>query len=241
MSKALKVFLIVTITLSVFSVVRAQEEMTVVTPLTEAAEGLDLQAVCELFKDAEGLEEFEKALNDPETGINNLDLDENGEVDYIRVIEEAADDTHLIVLQVPIAENDFQDVATIEIERTEGDTVNLQVHGSDMLYGPDFYVYPAAVRINTWPIILRIYGTAYRPYRSPYRFGYYPSWWRMRHPLRVNVYRTRIVPLRGRTPHRITRATRIRTIHRLSYRPRVSKRVRRAVRKRSQRRPPRRR
>ncbi len=62
----------------------AQEEITVVAPTSEAAEGLDLKAVSELFKDSENLEEFEKALNDPEVGINNLDLDENGEVDFIR-------------------------------------------------------------------------------------------------------------------------------------------------------------
>lgn len=220
-------------------IVLAQEEVTDVTPLTEAADGLDLQAVCELFKESEDLEKFEHSLNDPDTGINNLDLDENGDVDYIRVIEEVAEDTHLIVLQVPIAENEFQDVAAIEIEKTEDDAVNLQVHGNEVIYGPDYYVYPAAARVNTWPIILRIYRPTYRPYRSPYRFGYYPPWWRLRPQARVNVYRTRIAPLRGRSAYRVARVTRIRTIHRVRYRPRVSPRVRRAVKRRPYRRPPR--
>jgi hypothetical protein len=40
------------------------QDVTVVTPSSEAAEGLDLQAVAELFKDAKDLEEFEKSLND---------------------------------------------------------------------------------------------------------------------------------------------------------------------------------
>ena len=39
-------------------------------------------AVAELFKDSKDLEAFEKALNDSEVGINNLDLDEDGEVDF---------------------------------------------------------------------------------------------------------------------------------------------------------------
>lgn len=241
-NKGLKVLLIVVMGLSVVGFVRAQEETVSITPVTEAAEGLDLQAVCERFKDSEGLEEFEKALNDPETGINNLDLDENGEVDYIRVVEEAAEDTHVIVLQVPVADNEFQDVATIEIEKAEGEMVNLQVHGNEMLYGPDYYVYPSAVHVHTWPIILRIYGPAYRPYRSVFRFGYYPSWWRSRAPVGMNVYRTRIVPLRGRTSYRMVRTTRIRTIHRVRYRPRVSPRIRKAIRRHpTRRRPPRRR
>ncbi len=240
-NKGLKVLLVTVMGLSVVGFVRAQEETVSLTPLTEAAEGLDLQAVCELFKESEGLEEFEQSLNQPENGINNLDLDENGDVDYIRVVEEAAEGTHLVVLQVPIAENEFQDVAAIEIEKADDDEINLQVHGNEVLYGPDYYVYPSAGRISTWPIVLRLYGPAYRPYRSPFRFGYYPTWWRPRPIVRVNIYRTRIAPLRGRTSYRVVRTSRIRNIHRVRYSPRVSPRVRRAVRRRVRRRPPRRR
>lgn len=242
MNRGLKILLTVVIGLMVVGFLRAQEETVSITPVTEAAEGLDLQAVCELFKDSEGLEEFEQALNDPETGINNLDLDENGEVDYIRVDEEVAEDTHVIVLQVPVAEDEFQDVATIEIEKGEGESVNLQVHGSEMLYGPDYYVYPSAVHVHAWPIIMRIYGPAYRPYRSVYRFGHYPPWWRPRPPVKVNVYRTRIVPLRGKTSYRLVRTTRVRTVHRVHYRPRISPRIRKVIKRHPvRRRPPHRR
>ena len=41
---------------SVFS-----QDLTVVAPASEAAEGLDLQAVAELFKEAKDLEGFEKS------------------------------------------------------------------------------------------------------------------------------------------------------------------------------------
>ena len=101
-----------------YCLVTAQDDVTVVAPTSEAAECLDLKAVSELFKDSKNLEEFEKAINDPEVGINNLDLDENGEGDYIRVVDEMADETHGIILQVPLAEHEFQDVATIEVEKT---------------------------------------------------------------------------------------------------------------------------
>ncbi|UCE41039.1 MAG: hypothetical protein JSV17_16625 [Candidatus Aminicenantes bacterium] len=94
-----------------------QSDMTIVSPLTEAGEELDLYGVLELFQEAEDLEAFEKALNDPNSEVNNLDLDENGKVDYIRVEEYVEGNTHVIVLQVPLEENEYQDVTTIEIEK----------------------------------------------------------------------------------------------------------------------------
>ena len=100
-----------------FSVSTAQQDVTIVAPTSEAADGLDLKAVSVLFQDSENLEAFEKALNDSETGINNLDLNEDGEADFIRVVEEADGDARLIILQVPLAKDEFQDVATIEVEK----------------------------------------------------------------------------------------------------------------------------
>ncbi len=54
------------------------QDVTIVAPTSEAAEGLDLNAVSELFKDSKNLDEFEKALNDSSIGVNNLDLDNDG-------------------------------------------------------------------------------------------------------------------------------------------------------------------
>ena len=87
------------------------------TAVSNVGEDLDLYAVLDLLEESENLEEFEKALNDEEKGINNLDLNEDGEVDYIKVDESVEENTHLIILQVEVEENDFQDVATIEIEK----------------------------------------------------------------------------------------------------------------------------
>ena len=50
-----------------------------------AADGLDLQAVGQLVKDAKDAEDLEKLINTPK--INNLDLGADGEVDYIKVQE----------------------------------------------------------------------------------------------------------------------------------------------------------
>lgn len=127
----------------VFGVIQsqAQEKVTIVAPTSEAAEGLDLHAVAEVFKDSPNLKEFEKTLNDPDEGINNLDLDENGEVDFIRVVEEISGDTHIIILQTLLGENEIQDVATIEIEKS-GEDYNMQVSGDEMIYGSHYYIVP---------------------------------------------------------------------------------------------------
>ena len=207
----------------------AQEDVTVVAPTSEAAEGLDLQAVADIFKDAKNLATFEKALNDPEVGVNNLDLDDNGEVDYIRVVEEAADETHVIILQVPLAKDEFQDVATIEVEKTADDAYNLQCHGNEVIYGADYYVQPTHVHIHTWPIITWMYGPVYRPYRSAFYFGVYPRWWRPYRPVTFRIYRTRTVKYTRGRPFTIGRTTRVTTVRKVNYTPRSSTRVKKTT------------
>ncbi|MFZ5516840.1 MAG: hypothetical protein ACOY90_09395 [Candidatus Zhuqueibacterota bacterium] len=200
----------------------AQENITVIAPSSEIAEGLDLSAVGELFREAENLESFEKSLNDPEIGVNNLDLNGDGYVDYIRVVEDVVDETHVIILQVPLGEDDFQDVATIEVERTSEDNYNMQIRGNEVVYGPDYYIAPAQVHVHTWPIIVWIYRPVYRPYRSIFYFGYYPHWWRTYHPVPHTVYYTRTTHYRTRTTYVVTRTNRVETVHKVKYVPRSS-------------------
>ena len=141
----------------------AQENVTIVAPASEAAEGLNLRAVGELFKDSENLQAFARALNSSGVGVNNLDLDGDGKVDFIRVVEAVTDDAHLIVLQVPLGEDEFQDVATIEVEKTADDAHNMQVRGNEVIYGVHYYVAPAPVHIHTWPIVSWMYRLTLPP------------------------------------------------------------------------------
>jgi hypothetical protein len=203
----------------------AQEKVTVDAPIPAAVEGLDLIAIGELFKNSEDLQSFEKALNNAETGLNNLDLDENGEVDFIRVVEEVSDDTHLIILQVPLAKDEFQDVATIEVEKSGDKLYNLQIRGDESIYGVDYYIAPANVSIYTWPIITAIYRPLYRPYRSVFYFGSYPRWYRPYRPVSLTVYRSRTIRLTGRTAFAVTRTSRVKSVSKVHYSRRSSTRV----------------
>ena len=49
-----------------------------------AADGLDLKAVGVLLKESKDAKELEEKLNKP-GGVNNLDLDEDDKVDFIKV------------------------------------------------------------------------------------------------------------------------------------------------------------
>jgi len=213
------------------SVLAQDEEVSIVSPVSEAAEGLDLKAVSELFKDSENLEEFEKALNNPETGVNNLDLDDNGEVDFIRVVEESSDETRVIILQVPLGKDEFQDVATIEVEKTGAEEYNMQIHGNEDIYGVDYYIAPTVVHLHTWPVMVWLYRPAYRPYRSVYYWGYYPKWWRPYHPVTVKVYHTRTVTFTHRATFTVSKTSRVRTVSKVKYKPRSTTLVRKKTTK----------
>jgi hypothetical protein len=204
-----------------FTAAIADQNITIIAPTSEAAEGLDLYAVSELFKETSNLEEFEEALNNPNFGINNLDLDGNGQVDFIRVVEEIVNGTHIIVLQAAIWEDEFQDVATIEVEYT-GKDYNMHVQGNEVIYGANYYIAPSHVHINTWPIINWIYRPVYRPYHSAYYWGNYPGWWKSHRPLHRNVYHGRTVKYTQRNTFVVTRTARVKNVTRVKYKPRTS-------------------
>ena len=65
----------------------AQEKTETDTELLELpGDNLDLYATLDLFQESKTIEEFEASLNDEKTGINNLDLNVDDEVDFIKVV-----------------------------------------------------------------------------------------------------------------------------------------------------------
>ena len=51
-----------------------------------AGDNLDLYAVLDLFLKSKTIEGFEKSLNDTKSKINNLDLDLDEKIDFIKVV-----------------------------------------------------------------------------------------------------------------------------------------------------------
>jgi hypothetical protein len=105
-------------------------------------DNLNLYAVMKLFQESETLEGFERSLNDENTRINNLDLNGDGQVDYIRVIDNIDGNVHNIVLQVAVNPKENQDVAVFTVWRESDDRVQIQLTGDESLYGRNYIIEP---------------------------------------------------------------------------------------------------
>ena len=198
-----------------------------------------LEGALELFKKAESPEAFEKLLNDADNYVNNLDLNEDGEVDYIRVEDRMEGDVHAIVLQVPVSESESQDVAVIEIEKTGAEEAILQILGDEDVFGETRIVEPfeveeqptgkggpngellltrVAVNVYFWPSVRYVYAPGYRVWVSPFRWAYYPRWWSPWRPYSWRVWHPHVVAYRPHyhvvTTHRVVHAHRVYTPHR---------------------------
>jgi len=166
------------------------QEVTKVAAESDISENLDLEAVASLFGESKDLEDFEKQLNDPEKQISNLDLNEDNEVDYLRVVEETEEDTHLILIQAVLGKDLYQDVASIEVEKDKEGKKVVQVVGDVYMYGPDYIIEPVYIRP---PVIFNLFWRPhYRPYRSVYYWGYYPKYYRPWRPFHTRVYRKNV-------------------------------------------------
>lgn len=164
----------------------SNQNVTVQAENSDISYNLDLRAVANLFADSRDLEEFERRLNDYDTGINNLDLNRDGQVDYLRVIETAKGNTHLVVLQAVVGYDMFQDVASIVVERKNNSRHQVQIIGDPYLYGPYYIIEPVYVYVP--PIFSFFWGPRYHRWHSPYYWGYYPSYWHHWSPYSTHVY-----------------------------------------------------
>ena len=153
----------------------ADETITVSANSSDISEGLDLKVVAKLFAEAKNLEEFETMLNNPDSAFCNLDLNGDGQVDYLRVVETGEGNKRLIVLQAILAKDIYQDVASIYVEKDAADNVSVQVIGDEYVYGANYIIEPVYVYrpvIYDW-----FWGPYWCAWNSPWYWGYYPSWW----------------------------------------------------------------
>jgi hypothetical protein len=168
-------------------------------------DNLNLYAVMKLFQESPTLEAFERKLNDENSRINNLDLNGDNYIDYIKVIDYPDRDVHNIVLQVAINKRENQDVAVFTVQRFSDGQVQIQLVGDEALYGRNYIIEPiyddqyAGVTPNpgysgnvtvvrttyyevaAWPVIRYIYLPNYVVWHSQWYWGYWPTYW---HPWR---------------------------------------------------------
>ena len=146
---------------------------------------LDLQAVAAAFAESNSVQEFERILNSSRYMINNLDLNRDGWVDYLRVIEVRQGYRHVFLIQACLAPSVFQDVATLVAE-WQANKLFVEVIGDPYLYGYNYLVRPVFVkRPPMWDIFGR---PTYNPWTSPYYYGYWPNYYTKPKPIYLNHY-----------------------------------------------------
>ena len=168
----------------------AQDKTTVTANSSDISDNLDLKAVASVFGDASNLEDFERRLNDPKSQISNLDLNNDNQVDYLRVVESVEGRAHIVVIQAVLEKDVFQDVATVEIEKDSNNKVQIQVVGDVYMYGSNYIYEP--IYVHTPVIYTTFWVNQYRPYCSSWYWNYYPSYYSYWSPYPIFRYRNNI-------------------------------------------------
>jgi len=183
-----------------------------------AGDNLDLYAVLDLFLKSKTIEDFEKKLNDTKSKINNLDLDLDGKIDFIKVVTKKEDsNSYTFILQDAVSKTETQDVAVILVNRDKNKKITVQIVGDEDLYGKDYVIEPktspspsvtanpaytgsdpvpkdvpastTTVVVQQAPIVQYVYSPAYVPYYPPYYYGYHPPYFAMATVIAVGIYR----------------------------------------------------
>lgn len=155
--------------------VLAQQTVTVQAQSYQVSDNLDLEAVAITFGESKNVEDFERRLNDPENRISNLDLNNDGYVDFLRVVEVEEKGTHLIVIQAVIGQDLYQDVASVIIEGETKTSATVTIVGNRDIYGDNYVIVP---RYVVRPVIFDWFWLpTYVVYRSLWYWDYYPHYY----------------------------------------------------------------
>jgi hypothetical protein len=159
-----------------------------------------LEAALAMFKASSTPAEFEKRINDSKNGTNNLDLNGDGRVDFLKIKTVVEGDDRMVVISAVLNKDETQDVAVIEISRQGEERALLQIVGDEDLYGNSQVVEPYEeggehdidrgpsanvngstkdiwVNVWFWPCVTWFYGPGYMVYVSPWYWDFYPDWW----------------------------------------------------------------
>lgn len=160
-------------------------------------DNFSLEGALELFKKSSSPEDFEKLLNSPDAKVNNLDLNGDGYIDYIRVHDRYEGNVHAFVLQAVVSERELQDVAVITLEKLANGKAVLQIIGDEDIYGIETIIEPTqevrtyagtqssrtVVNVWAWPSVQYVYSPYYVGWASPWGWYRRPVWWHAWRPV----------------------------------------------------------
>ena len=176
-------------------VVVNQPTISVTPEVSNLGDNLNLQALGELVKNSTSAQDIEDKLNS-NGSINNLDLNGDGSVDYIKVTEYGNGNQKGFSFTVDVANGQTQEIATIEVAQGSNNA-QMNIQGNQQLYGNNGYY-----QSNYGLTDMLIMSYLLRPhpyYHSPYYYGHYPSYYHSYRSTPYNSYRTRMSATTRRT------------------------------------------
>lgn len=140
MSIHIKIVAILLSTAAFLSSTNAQKSVTDSTGFP--GDHFSLQGTLQMFQKASTPEEFEKLLNMQDKNVNNLDLNKDGKIDYVKVTDKSEKQSHAFILQVPVSQNETRDIAVVVLEKTGDTTAVVQIIGNKEIYGKEIIIEP---------------------------------------------------------------------------------------------------
>lgn len=175
-----KLFFCLSMLLSVFYAVEAQQvaDNDNETNGNDIAVNIDVEAIARAFGEAANLDSFEMMLNNPKHPLTNLDLNMDGYVDYLRVLELTDKKNHFVSVQAVLGDSIFQDVVTFDIgiDEINSEKITVLIIGDPYIFGDDYVL---EVSYGNRPLIFDLWwsGDYYSCYESPWYWEYYPSYY----------------------------------------------------------------
>jgi hypothetical protein len=149
-----------------------------ITTAVNPADGLDFKLVGALFQDGKVKDaaSLEQELN-KEGGINNLDLNGDGKIDFINVSENQGTATAKSFDLTTGKDSETTYIGTVEVEKGK-EGYNIHMSGSEQIYGAN-HSYTAHHGPSVGEMMFYAWLFSPRPiyYHTPYYMGHYPTYY----------------------------------------------------------------
>ena len=132
--------------------------------------GFDVNKLGDIVKTSTDPQVLEKAINDPNNRINNLDLDKDGKVDYLKVTEPGKNELQVID---DISSSQSVTVASIKVDPTNNNSADLNIQGNPS-YAGDNYMYHSHFGLTDF-LLLSYLMRPHSYYTPMYHYGSYPA------------------------------------------------------------------
>lgn len=142
--------------------------------------GFNIQNFADLVKKTSDPAAIEKAINDGANTVNNLDLNKDGNTDFLKVTETAN--------TIQVVDNDVNPavtICTLNVTPGANNQAAMNIQGSPQYCGNN-YNYHSSFTLTDF-LLLHYMLTPHRYYYPHYAYGYHPMYY---HPYRVSPYRT---------------------------------------------------